>query len=101
MPIDWKKLYQKIFAEKKALKQENQELKEKLESRNKEFYNTLARNRGMRSQNEWKTKEVEKRFDENKELKKQIEILKKKLLIIEHYVGPTDTRILYEDEDFN
>tara|TARA_R110001592_G_scaffold44780_4_gene143645 strand:+ start:1067 stop:1246 length:180 start_codon:yes stop_codon:yes gene_type:complete len=59
MPIDWKKLYQKIFAEKKVLKQENEKLK--------------AEN----------------------------EILKKKLLIIEHYTGPTDTRILYEDEDFN
>jgi len=115
-----------------AMKKENEEikkLKEKHESRNKEFYDLLARNRGMRSQNEWKTKEVEKRFDENKELKKQIEsrkslcdhfeylsgqnfaekeehkkeieFLTKKLLILEEYAGPTDTRILYEDKDFN
>ena len=59
MSLNFKKLYQKTFAEKKVLKQENEKLK--------------AEN----------------------------EILKKKLLIIEHYVGPTDTRILYEDEDFN
>jgi len=90
MPLNFKKLYQKTLAEKKALKKENQELKEKLESRNKEFYNTLARNRGMRSQREWKSKELDKLFDENKELKK-------KLLILEDYTGPIDTRILYED----
>jgi len=72
---------------------ENEELKEKLESRNKEFYNALARNRGMKSQNEWKRNRVSELFDENKELKK-------KLLILEDHTGSIDTRILYEDEDW-
>jgi len=97
MSLNFKKLYQKTFAEKKVLKQENQKLKEKHESRNKEFYDLLATNRGIRSRSQWKSKEVEKLFDENKELKKEIEILKKKLLILEDHAGPIDTRILYED----
>ena len=118
MPLDYKKLYQKTLAEKKALKKENKELKGKLESTNKQFYQALATKRCVISQNEWKTKEVEKRFDENKELKQvidnetahcrmlekkynktvdEVQKLKKKLLILEDYTGPTDTRILYED----
>ncbi len=36
--IDWKKMYQKTFAQKKALKKENQELKEEIEDIKEEYF---------------------------------------------------------------
>jgi len=182
MPIDYKKLYLKCFAEKKALKKENQELKEEIEDIKEEYFekgwetgkcdtfgeiddNVKPLKEKIEELNEVneqleaeaeRTGELESivwidfygekeviddikayRFrddiiamkKENEEIKKEIEYLheqlneesderltnkrswmqtqkayhevKKKLLILEDYTGPTDTRILYEDEDFN
>jgi len=86
MPIDYKKLYLKCFAEKKALKKENEELKEEIEDIKEEYW-----------EKGWHTGKCDT-FDEIDEtvkpLKEKIEELKKKLAILEDYTAPTDPTIL-------
>jgi len=70
MPIDYKKLYLKCFAEKKALKKENQELKEEIEDIKEEYF-----------EKGWETGKCDTfgEIDDNvKPLKEKIEELKKK-----------------------
>ena len=158
MPLDFKKLYKKTLAEKKALKKENQKLKESMkdtvcasvynnilgeiadysaeneelkeenqELKEEQFDNMeeLAKHEGMclvdiqifdrlidsEKENEELKKEIRHLEDravadydchmnQYKELKEKNEILKKKLEIQEWNTGLTDTRILYEHEDW-
>jgi len=70
-----------------AMKKENEELKKEIE----DLHEQLNEESDERLTNKRSWMQTQKAYHE----------VKKKLLILEDYTGPTDTRILYEDEDFN